>query len=268
MEDLFRELIQGSGRPGAGDKSATDPLSGILQGLLGGGSGQQATGAETASDPLSGMLQGLLGGGSAESAELPSAPSGAGGLDLGGLLQGLLGGGGMLGGGASESTGASAGGLGGILGAIMGGGTSSTQADPFTSAIANMLSNKLGLPPQIAHAVVAFVLGKLLHGRVQAGSGSQATSGASAQSAPQGLSLDGLLGRMNSGATVRKSDIRATGMAKELAAYTGLDRKTAEASLQQVLNALGGEVGSTVPARTPRRPKESGLDGLLEDWHK
>ena len=36
----------------------------------------------------------------------------------------------------------------------------------------------------------------------------------------------------------------ATGLAKELAAHTGLDRATAEASLQQVLNALGGQLGA------------------------
>jgi len=124
-----------------------------------------------------------------------------------------------------------------------------------------MLSKKLGLPPQIAQAVVVFFLGKLLKGRTQASSGS------SAQSDSQGLSLDGLLGRMNSGATVRKADIRATGMAGELAAYTGLDRRTAEASLQEVVNALGGQVAKA-PARTPRKPKASGLDGLLDEWPK
>ena len=76
---------------------------------------------------------------------------------------------------------------------------------------------------------------------------------------------------MNSGATVRKSDVRASGMARELAAYTGLDRRTAEASLQEVLNAVGGQVGSTAPARTPRKPskpKESGLDAMLDEWPK
>ena len=143
----------------------------------------------------------------------------------------------------------------------MGGSSTSAGSDPFTTSIATMLSKKLGLPPQIAQAVVVFVLGKLLKGRTQASSASSAQSGA------QGMSLDGLLGRMNSGATVRKADIRATGMAGELAAYTGLDRRTAEASLQEVVNALGGQVAKA-PARTPRKPKASGLDGLLDEWPK
>jgi len=33
-------------------------------------------------------------------------------------------------------------------------------------------------------------------------------------------------------------------MAEELAVYTGLDRRTAEAGLQEVLNALGGQVSA------------------------
>ncbi len=243
MEDLFKELIQGSGQQSSEEESAGDPLSGILQGILGGGTLQ-------GSEPSSGLSSG-------------------GGLDLASVLQALLGGGGALGSGAAESSGIGAGGtsglgsggLGGILGAIMGGSSTSAGSDPFTTSIANMLSKKLGLPPQIAQAVVVFVLGKLLKGRTQASSGS------SAQPEAQGLSLDGLLGRMNSGATVRKADIRATGMAGELAAYTGLDRRTAEASLQEVLNALGGQVAKA-PARTPRKPKDSGLDGLLEEWPK
>lgn len=245
MEDLFKELIQGSG--------------------------QQAPEESAAGDPLSGILQGLLGGGSLEGAGMPSAPSsgleGGGGLDLGGLLQAIMGGGGLGSGmgeaqGISSGAGLGGGGLGGILGAVLGGGGSSSTADPFASAIAGLLSKKLGLPPQIAQAVVVFVLGKLLKGRTQAGASTPAGSGA------QGLSLDGLLGRMNSGATVRKTDIRATGMAQELAAFTGLDRRTAEASLQEVLNALGGQVGSAASARAPRRPRQSGLDGMLDDWPK
>jgi hypothetical protein len=66
---------------------------------------------------------------------------------------------------------------------------------------------------------------------------------------------------------VRKADIRATGMAGELAAYTGMDRRTAEASLREVLNALGGQVAKA-PARIPRKLKDSGLDSLLEEWPK
>ena len=247
MEDLFKALIQGGG--------------------------QQASEEGETGDPLSGILQGLLGGGAAEGAGMPSAPSsglgGAGGFDLAGLLQGLLGGGGLGSGmdeapgiGSGAASGLGEGGLGDILGAVLGGSGSSAAVDPFTSAIAGLLSKKLGLPPQIAQAVVVFVLGKLLKGRTQAGAPASAGSG------EQGLSLDGLLGRMNSGVPVRRSDIRATGMAQELAAVTGLDRRTAEASLQEVLNALGGQVGSAASSHAPRKPRESGLDGMLDDWPK
>lgn len=47
---------------------------------------------------------------------------------------------------------------------------------------------------------------------------------------------------MNSGQRVTKTGIRSAGLAREMAAHTGLDRATAEASLQEVLNALGGQL--------------------------
>jgi len=50
--------------------------------------------------------------------------------------------------------------------------------------------------------------------------------------------------RMNSGQRVRKTEIRSAGLAEELAAQTGLSRAKAEASLQEVLNALGGQLGA------------------------
>jgi len=239
MEDLFRALVQGSGQPSGQDEAGSDPLSGLLQGLLGGGSAL----------------------GSADS----QGSAGAQGLDLTGLLQGLLGGGSGLGGGTGQQSGTGGGGMGGILGAIMGGG-SSAGSDPIVASIANMLAGKLGLPPQIAQAVVVFVLGKLLGHRTQAGSGSTAIPQPASQGQAQGASLDGLLDRMNSGAKVRKADVRATGLAAELAAHTGMDRATAEASLMQVFNALGGQVGSGAPARTPRPPQDRGLDSLLDGF--
>jgi hypothetical protein len=35
MEDLFKELIQGSGPQASEEEASGDPLSGILQGILG-----------------------------------------------------------------------------------------------------------------------------------------------------------------------------------------------------------------------------------------
>jgi asparagine synthetase B (glutamine-hydrolysing) len=49
---------------------------------------------------------------------------------------------------------------------------------------------------------------------------------------------------MNSGQRVSKAAIRDAGLAKELAAHTGLDHATAEVSLQEVLNALGGQLSA------------------------
>jgi RIO-like serine/threonine protein kinase len=61
---------------------------------------------------------------------------------------------------------------------------------------------------------------------------------------PQAASLEDVVQRMSTGKRVRKTEIRSAGLAKELSAHTGLNRATAEASLQEVLNALGGQLGA------------------------
>jgi hypothetical protein len=244
MEDLLGALLQG-------DQAGPDPDAG-------GG----------AMDPLAQLLQGLSGGqlsqGGASQAGTESA---MGGLDMTSLLQGLLGGQGGLSAGTGQAAASGAGGLGDILGAILGGGSPAMQSNSLLAPIVAGLAEKLNLPPQLAQAVVAFVLGKLLGGRQLPGTAetpsyvqppstpSQGPSvqdvvrkmnrGQRASTAPsRAASLDSVVQRMNSGQRVRKADVRSTGLAKELAAHTGLDRTTAEASLQEVLNALAGELGT------------------------
>lgn len=60
----------------------------------------------------------------------------------------------------------------------------------------------------------------------------------------QATNLEDVVQRMNSGQRVSKAAIRDAGLAKELAAHTGLDHATAEVSLQEVLNALGGQLSA------------------------
>jgi hypothetical protein len=135
--------------------------------------------------------------------------------------------------------------LGDILGSVMGGGSASLQSSPLLAPIVEGLAEKLGLPPQMAQAVVAFVLGKLMNHRLQPGIdlGLAPTEPQAARS--QAASLEDVVQRMNSGRQVTKTAIRDAGLAEELAAHTGLDRAAAEASLQEVLNALGGQLGAT-----------------------
>jgi hypothetical protein len=108
----------------------------------------------------------------------------------------------------------------------------------------NSLADKLGLPPQIAQAVVSFVLSKLLANRTQPGIDIYPDSAQSRAAQLQRASMDDVVQKMNSGQRVTKTAIRKTGMAEELSAQTGLDPATAEASLQEVLNALGGQLGA------------------------
>ena len=216
----------------------------LLQSLMQGGEPQssaESTGSDA--DPMAQLLQSLLGGGAPQGFEPQAASAPAQGeMDLGSLLQGVLGGAGGLAGGAAQTSNADAGGLGDVLGAMMGGGSPTTQSNGILDPIVAGLAEKIGLSPQVAQAVVAFVLGKLMDRRLQ---GDMVTTKVPAQSQsarPQGPSIETVVQKMNSGKRVTKTEIRSAGMARELAAQTGLNRATAEASLQEVLNALGGQL--------------------------
>ena len=243
-------------------------LGGLLQGLLGGAGGlaggasqdQEEYGAQADTGPaqggmnLGGLLQGILGGagglagdtgqvGQEHGTQAETGP-GQGGLNLGGLLQGILGGAGGLGPSTGQAPSSGAGQFGDVLGAVMGGGSSALESDSFLAPIVTGLAEKLGLPPQIAQTVVAFVLGKLMGHRLQPGMETGPAPTRSRAARPQATNLEDVVRRMNSGKRVTKTSIRKSGLAKELAAHTGLDRATAETSLQQVLNALGGQIGA------------------------
>jgi hypothetical protein len=218
MEDLLQALMQGSQQ----QSSAQD-------------AGNEA-------DPFVQLLQSMGGGASQGYGTQPGPAPAQGGMDLGSLLQGALGGGGGYTGASQASAGA--GGLGDILGAIMGGGSSTMQSNSILAPIVGRLAEKLGLPPQLAQAVVAFVLGKLMQSRMQPGI-DMTPDRAQPQAVEQpGPSLDTVVQRMNSGKRVKKTQIRKAGLADELASYTGMNRATAEASLQEVLNELGGQLGT------------------------
>lgn len=162
--------------------------------------------------------------------------------DAGGMgdMLGALLGGGMQG--AAPSTGVSQGGLGigDILGAVLGGGSTGIGTSPLLAPIANLLSNKLGLPPAIAQAVVAFVLAKVM-------SGGGATAGRTGV-VEEGPGMQDLLQQAASGQRLNKRTLAATGLPEELAQHTGLDVDTATQSLQQALTLLGPAVGGQAAA--------------------
>lgn len=236
----------------------------LLQAMMSGAQAQQE-GRQPGGDPLADLLGSILGG------------SAQGGGDLGSLLEAILGGaGGQPAGpmeGAQPGVGqAGLGGLADILGAILGAGGSEAGLSGALAPIVNSLAEKLGLPPQIAQMVVAFVLSKLLSG--QRGGAAvpaptpQPRGRRRAQPAqPQGLDLDALLERMGSEQGVDRKYLRATGMHKELASQTGLDPDTAMQSLLEVFGMLGGQMrASRGPQTPPQRGRGSGLDDLLDQW--
>lgn len=241
-----------------GEGPDEDPLAQLLQGLMGGQVPQDSA-AQGETVPIQGgmdfgsLLQGLLsgsGGLASGSGQLPEeygAQAQSGSIqdaDLGGLLQGMLGGTGGLAAGTGQAPTSGAGGFSDVLGAIMGGGSPALESDAFLAPIVGSLADKLGLPPEIAQTVVAFVIGKLVGQRLQPGMDVGAATTRSRDAELQATSLEDVMQSVNSGQRVTKTAIRDTGLADELAEQTGLDRATAEASLQEVLNALGGQLGT------------------------
>lgn len=261
LGSLLQGILGGAGQApqSYGQQASTAPIpAGLdLASLLQdgpGGTGQagpscgQQTG--TGSVPAGLDLAGLLGGSPGDAGQgeqsfgqqagTGSAPAG---IDLGSLLQAILGGAEGMAAGAQTPPSAT-GGFGDVLGAVMGSGSSGMTSDPFLAPIVNGLTEKLGLPPQVLQAVVAFVMGKLLGERVQPGAIEFGVSAPTRPARGKGATLEDVRQKMNKRQRVTKKEIRSSGLARELSTYTGLDRATAEASLQQVLNELGGQLGA------------------------
>jgi hypothetical protein len=236
--DLLSSLLNAAGSQSGSGQSGGDPLSALLGGLMGGGEAQGAQGG----DVLSSLLGGLLGGGGAQSAQ------GAG--DLGSL---------MVGGGAQGAQGGDV--LGSLLGGLLGGGVpqggqqmptaqAGISSHPFLAPIVNGLAQKLGLPPAIAEVVVSFALTQLLNSlmnRASTGGAQGMQSFASPQRAGEGagdLQMEDISQRFQSGQAIDAKYLRSAGLSQQLADQTGLDHKTAAASLEQAFQLLGGALGS------------------------
>ncbi len=247
LADLLDALTQGGA---VTDQASGAPQKGGLADILGqmshaGGMPQQVGDSQPGGMPQSGdvvgsLLGSLLGGGMSQSPGSPmGTQQGAGGL---GDVMGALLGGGMQG--SAPSMGAPAGasqgavGIGDILGAVLGGGSTGIGASPLLAPIANLLAKKLGLPPAIAQAVIAFVLAKLMSGS------SGGRSAGRMDLVEEGPGMQDLLERAGSGQRLDTRALAATDLPDELAQHTGLDVDTATQSLEQALKLLGPAVGS------------------------
>jgi hypothetical protein len=258
--DLLSSLLNDAGSQSGSSQSGGDPLSALLSGLMGGGGAQSTQGG----DVLGSLLGGLMGGGETQGAQ--------GGDVLGSLLGGLMGGGGaqgaqqgagdlgglMGGGGAQGAQGGDV--LGSLLGGLLGGGVQGGQqtptasagisSHPFLAPIVNGLAKKLGLPPAIAEVVVSFALTQLLNSlmnRASTGGATGMQSFAGSQRAGEvagDLQMEDISQRFQSGLAIDTQYLRSAGLSQQLADQTGLDQKTAAASLEQAFQLLGSAPGS------------------------
>ncbi len=199
----------------------------LLRALLGDAGTAQGRG-RARKDPISDMLQQILGGS-------PAQAGAAGGGSLEDILGAIMGAGAGRQGATQD---AQSGGLMDLIGAILGGSGAAPAGATGLSPIAEGIAAKLGLPSGIAQMIVAFVVGKLLSGMTggtaasAAGAPSPAKRQAPAAGQPQKtFDLDHLLETMG----------QDQSMVAELAQQTGLDAQTAQRGLQEVLGMLGAQ---------------------------
>jgi len=253
-------LMGGGGAQGVQD-------SNVLGSLLGGSGAQGAQGGDVLGGLMGGSAQGtqssdvlgsLLGGGA------PSAQQGAG--DLGSL---------MGSGGAQGTQGGDV--LGSLLGGLLGGGvpqggqqmptaSAGITSNSFLAPIVHGLAQKLGLPPAIAETVVSFALTQLLNSLMNRASTGREMGMQSFDSSQRALQVAGDLQtedisqRFQSGLALDADYLHSAGLPQQLADQTGLDPKTAAASLEQAFQLLGAAPGSdpeqAIKEETPRKQQK------------
>ncbi|MCS6842758.1 MAG: hypothetical protein NZ528_00305 [Caldilineales bacterium] len=261
MDDLLKALSQGQGAQRGGERLDLGSLLGALSAGQGGGSG--------GGQPDLSALLGAMGGGSA-------GGQGGGQPDLGALL-------GAMGGGSPGGSAEGLGGLGSLMGMLGGGAPSGGlgmqgSGNPLVDTLVRPLAEKLGISPQAAGMVLAFLLNALLSGKLaQAGAQAKPTAGSKARAssaagkpqpttgakpksaaaakprpAPAGQpSTEGSMDLGSAIAGFGGSPKRATSsrsgaagaaspLAQELSQQTGLDPQTAQRSIEEFINLLGG----------------------------
>ena len=163
-----------------------------------------------------------------------------------------------------------------LLGSLLGGGAQTTPSRPSKSSgsrrtsstksassndalsamlapIVDELANKLGLPPELANAVIAFAVTQLANSQANAsGSASRPNTG-SVLAKGRGMLSNadgGLVQRLASGQSIDSDFLHSSGIAQQLASQTGMDSQTAATSLQQVFSLLSGD------APAPSAPRQ------------
>lgn len=221
MEEILKAILQGADGSPAPQQRSQDPLADLIGAVLGGAATQPAPQPQQqlpAGDPLSELIKGVLGG----EPQAPQAPGGGGTIID-------------------------------ILGSILGGGRPGGQNNSFLRPIAEALSDKLGISPEIALIVINLAIGLLLsRQRDQTGGGAGDYRRGGSAPAQEGFDLDDLLD---------ENYLQATGATSQLARQTGMNETQATHSLQEALMLLNNQT-----TRRASSQKEGGLDHLLDSW--
>jgi hypothetical protein len=159
-----------------------------------------------------------------------AAPGAGDQPDMGSLLGGLLGG-------AGASPGAGGDPLSGLLGGLLGGqgssGFTTAGSGSPLDALIQPLAQKLGISPEIASTVVTFLMNALISGKMAGRSETATTTGIDLGDAIAGFG----------GSKAPRASAANSRLAQELSQETGLDQKTAAASIDEFVNLLGGPAG-------------------------
>ncbi len=226
------------------------------------GAAQQRGQAAPAADPMAQMLEGILGGGGAAGGRgmprqaAPAMPQGGPGIeDLIGSL---------IGGNASQGQ-PHHNGIADMIGAIMGGGAGGSR-NAAVNPIARMLADKLGIPPALAQAAVAFFMTKMFQRQMAPSAPSAPRGGGGGGFMPQrqqedSLDLDDLLDSMGDSNSLGMR-FSNSGMDKELAEKTGMSSDQANKALQEIVNIFGAQREKPNPVTT----KGVDLKDLLDAW--
>jgi hypothetical protein len=157
--------------------------------------------------------------------------------------------------------------LGSILGAVIGGGAAgggdlksigiSVAANAFLAPIVNKIAAKLGLPPSVAQAIVAFAVQKLVLGAAQ--QRAQPSAGSAVQpQAGTAPNINDILQTLGQGQRIDRRTIKMVGFADELAAEADIDPTTAARGLQAVFDEFSGPMTTTA--------EQPDYSSLLQKW--
>ena len=185
--DVLGSILGGTAQqPGVGSAGGSGPLGAILGGILGGDATRGGSAASSA-DPISAILGALMGG----SGQSPQTTN-----------------------------------SGDILGSVLGSQDTNAATNGFLAPIANVVAQKLNIPPEVAASVVNYAISKLIAAHASGGN-----HGA--------FAVDHLMEHLNSEGGVDHDFALSTGAAQELAQRTGLDEHTAASALQTAFNEIG-----------------------------